>query len=156
MFRPAVRARRPSFPAALLFAAAAAACGGCDNGPERFPTAPAGGTVLCGGVPLDGGRVVFMPLPVDGQVNVGKQARGFVSAEGGFDLSTYAEGDGAVIGEHRVFVEAVDGGNLPDCDGRVAETYTITADGPNLFTIELNARPAGEAGGGDEDEDEED
>ena len=142
--------------AASAFAVLTAVCGGCDTGPEQYPTAPAGGTVACGGRPLEAGRVVFVPIAAPGEVNAGKQARAYVGEGGEFALSTYADGDGAVVGEHRAFVETADGGNLPACSGSVAETFTVTAGGPNRFSIELSPRSPGQVAGGDEDDEDDD
>ena len=79
----------------LCVVAALAAFCGC--GPKRLPTAPVQGKVLYQGKPLEFGGVLFQP-------ENGPLARGKIGADGTFRLSTYREGDGAVLGTHRVQV----------------------------------------------------
>ncbi|MEM9704286.1 MAG: hypothetical protein AAF907_17735 [Planctomycetota bacterium] len=137
----------------------AATTAGCNTGIEEYPTAPASGIVTCNGLPLEAGRVVFMPVGSASNPNAGKQARGYILAGGQFILSTYGSEDGAVIGEHRVLVESAAGGAIGGgCSGRVKETVTVTADGPNEFEIALGPLAPGEqvAAGDDDDEEDED
>ena len=132
-----------TLPALLALGAA-----GCDTGPDRFPVAEAGGIVLCDGNPLSGGLVMFNPQMVGEDMNAGKQARAYIKPDGTFQLGTYEGEDGAVIGTHKVIVQALRGGDEDDdersdaglggCDGRPAELITVTADGDNQFMIELN------------------
>ena len=68
---------------------------GCDQHPT---TAPVQGKVLFGGEPLQFGSVMFQP------VAGGQPARGEIQSDGTFILSTLSEGDGALIGKHRVRV----------------------------------------------------
>lgn len=73
-------------------------CGGGDD----FATAPVSGTVTMNGQPVTGGTITFVPLG-EGEAEVtGKPASGAIQKDGSFTLSTYEEGDGAVIGKHRV------------------------------------------------------
>ena len=149
-------AARPFAPAALIAGLAAAAAAGCGPSLEEYPTAPAGGVVTCGGTPLGSGRVLFSPVPAGNAVEAGKQARGYILEEGRFTLSTYGDGDGAVVGEHRVFVESVEGGDLGECSGKVERTVTVTTDGPNEFTFDLPPASARRPARGEDDEDEDD
>jgi hypothetical protein len=73
-----------------------AGCGG-----DRLATAPAEGKVLYQGKPLEFGYVEFQP-------EAGPNATAMIEADGTFRLSTYGEGDGAVIGEHRVRISCVE------------------------------------------------
>ena len=68
------------------------AAGGCS---DRLETAPVEGKVLCQGKPLQFGSVMFQP-------DVGPPATGVIGPDGTFRLTTYTNGDGAVIGKHRV------------------------------------------------------
>ena len=68
----------------------AAGCGG-----DQLPVAPAEGKVLLDGKPLEFGAVMLQP-------EAGPPARGTISPDGSFTLSTYGNGDGAIIGKHRV------------------------------------------------------
>lgn len=72
---------------------------GCgDGGP---PMAEAGGTVLINGQPLVGADVIFNP-------EYGPTAVGQTDDEGKFDLTTNGK-SGAVIGKHKVAIQAVEG-----------------------------------------------
>lgn len=79
---------------ALLFLMLA----GC--GSRHPPTVPVSGLVaFADGTPIRGGRVEFESE--QGGIN----ARGTLDAEGEFHLSTFRDGDGAVVGRHRVIVQ---------------------------------------------------
>ncbi|MDA1039553.1 MAG: carboxypeptidase-like regulatory domain-containing protein [Planctomycetota bacterium] len=67
---------------------------GCGR-PGAAPTAPVGGTLSAAGTPIAGVNVTFTPAD-------GRSATGITDAEGRFTLSTFATGDGAVPGRHRV------------------------------------------------------
>jgi hypothetical protein len=64
------------------------------------PTSPVRGKVTYKGQPLTKGRVIFEP---DGK---GKQATGEIQPDGTFVLTTYQKDDGAVVGTHRVSIDA--------------------------------------------------
>ena len=66
---------------------------GC--GSDRLPVAPVTGKVFYQGKPLEFGSVMFQP-------DKGPAGRGTIQPDGSFTLSTYSEGDGAVIGQHKV------------------------------------------------------
>ena len=70
---------------------------GC--GSKRLPVAPVEGTVLYQGKPLTSGSVTF--LSASGPVAVGE-----IRNDGAFRLSTYAGGDGAVLGAHQVAISS--------------------------------------------------
>lgn len=71
---------------------------GCGDGlPQRAPVA---GSVTFNGQPVSEGTVTFFPT-------AGRAALGKIQADGTFRLTTYDEGDGALLGEHRVTIEAV-------------------------------------------------
>ena len=83
----------------VLVAMTLAVLGGC--GSDRLPTYPVSGTVsLADGTSLEYGLVEFRP--VDGETMI--SARGYIQADGSFELSTYEKGDGAVAGEHLAIV----------------------------------------------------
>lgn len=67
--------------------------GGCNSNP---PTAPVEGKVLFDGEPLQFGRVMFQ------NTAGGPPAIGEISSDGTFKMSTFADGDGATLGDHRV------------------------------------------------------
>lgn len=76
----------------LVCGLAMTALAGCS---DRMPTTPVEGKVLYQGKPLEFGSVLFQP-------DKGPLARGVIASDGTFRLSTYTDGDGAVVGQHRV------------------------------------------------------
>jgi hypothetical protein len=76
------------------------AISGCaESSIERPKTFPVGGKVTYKGQPVPKGTVTFQPD--DGQAAVGE-----IQADGSYRLTTFAPGDGALPGHHRVFVIA--------------------------------------------------
>jgi hypothetical protein len=84
--------------AALLWAACvcvlALGCG--DN--SRLPMAPVVGIVTFEGLPVAGAKVSFMATGAP------RAATGETDAEGRFELTTFEQGDGAILGSHAVTV----------------------------------------------------
>lgn len=76
-----------------------AALAGCGN--KHLPMAAVEGKVLFRGEPLEFGGVLFQP-------DVGPPALGAIEPDGTFRLSTYRDGDGAVVGLHRVQINCYD------------------------------------------------
>lgn len=75
---------------------------GCGSG-GQFPVAKARGEFLVDGKPLTVGRVMLSPIASgENTTKAGRPAFGDLNAEGAFVLSTYGDGDGAVVGKHRV------------------------------------------------------
>ncbi len=75
---------------------------GCNEAP--FPVAPVSGKVTLDGRPLTQGKVMFAPVRTASNIEVGKPAIGVIQRDGSFVLTTYRNGDGAVVGEHWVTV----------------------------------------------------
>lgn len=73
---------------------------GC-SGSDRPPLAKVSGVVTLDKAPVEGAAVMFMP------VAGGRPAQGLTDAQGKFTLTTFDEGDGAIIGEHKVTVTKV-------------------------------------------------
>lgn len=73
---------------------------GC-GGKKGLETAPVTGEVLYNGKPLPYGSVSFRP-------QAGSPATGEIQSNGSFQLSTYSDGDGAILGTHAVLVNATD------------------------------------------------
>lgn len=86
---------RMSLPLAL----AAALLSGC--GVKTYPVAPVRGKLTHQGQPVSGGSLVFGPIGT-GKGEVGKPGIAQVGPDGSFEVTTYREGDGAVIGKHTV------------------------------------------------------
>ena len=82
----------------VLLTVFAAGCGGAG---VKHPTFPVKGTVTYKGQPVPRGTIRFNPADMELPT-----ARGTIGPDGSFVLETYAEGDGAVAGEHVVTVEA--------------------------------------------------
>src|SRR5262245_61785776 len=85
---------------------------GCGSGGD-FSVAPTTGKVICEGKPVPYVAVYFEPLQDGKAALVGKQAVAFAEADGTFKMSTYGDGDGAVIGKHRVRVGPPRPGSAP-------------------------------------------
>jgi hypothetical protein len=68
---------------------------GCGRHPGTQPTAKVTGTVTYNGQPIERVSVVFTP-------ESGRPASGVTDASGKFTLSTFAPGDGALPGLHKV------------------------------------------------------
>ncbi len=67
---------------------------GCGSG--EMPLGRVSGTVTLDGQPVSGGIIHFMPQS-------GPAATGVIDASGRYNLTTYSEGDGAVIGSHTIY-----------------------------------------------------
>lgn len=130
---------------------------GCGGG-NQLDTVVVRGTVMYQGKPLPYGTISFQP-------QAGPPAMGKIQPDGSFTLSTYGDGDGAIVGPHKVLVSAtaIDAGTAPEADAstemRAAQsviptkyssfsTSGLTADveagKENQFTFELtgDAPPA--------------
>ena len=67
--------------------------------------APVKGRETCGGKPVVDAALIFSPVPrSEEDIEPGKAAAAGTDADGRFFCSTYAEGDGALIGQHRVAI----------------------------------------------------
>jgi hypothetical protein len=82
---------------------------GCSASNE-FPTEEVRGKITYRNAPVTTGTVVFVP---EGDKPA---ATGEIKPDGTFELTTYEENDGAVIGKHTVMVTAVEdmAGKLPE------------------------------------------
>ena len=95
--------RRPcsrSFLCAILSLGLLTALLGCDSG-DRKPTARVHGKVTYKGQPVPEASLVF--VPVDG----GPSGQANADKSGSYALRTYASGDGAVVGDHKVMITAM-------------------------------------------------
>ncbi len=72
---------------------------GCSETIERPKTFPVSGKVTFKGQRVPKGSITFQPDK--GQPSVGE-----IESDGTYKLSTFAQGDGAVPGHHRVFIIA--------------------------------------------------
>jgi hypothetical protein len=147
----AIRIARVSASVAVLFSAML--IGGCGGG-HQLSTAPVRGKVTFNNRPVASAQVIFTP-------ERGRAATGQTGEDGSFVLSTYKNGDGAIIGHHRVTVMALG----PPAEGQtgppgipvpgpstIPEAYSSTAtsglafdvraDGDNVFDIVLSSQPS--------------
>src|SRR4051794_10007672 len=93
----------------VLILAAGLAAGGC--GPAGPQLGEVHGKVTYKGKPLSFGSVVFVPaagLGKEGPTGGGQPASDDIQADGSYILSTNAFGDGAIVGEGKVVVVAID------------------------------------------------
>ena len=88
-----------------LAAAAACGCGDAGSSGPSAPVFPVKGRVTFDGQPASGAFVVFTPqaAPKPGEEPV--RPRATVQPDGGFVLTTAAEGDGAPAGDYAVTVQ---------------------------------------------------
>lgn len=70
-------------------------------GPSRPAVAPVTGRITVGGEPMTTGVIWFYPT-------TGRPATGLIDADGRYALGTFTKGDGALLGDHRVVIEARD------------------------------------------------
>ena len=71
---------------------------GC--GPSRPETATVTGKITFQGKPVPEGTIIFYP-------ENGRSASGRIQADGTYTLTTFEKGDGAILGNHTVTIEAV-------------------------------------------------
>jgi hypothetical protein len=144
--------RKAQFASWLLLCALCLLPTGC--GSSKFPkTVPVSGRVTFQGKPLAGGTVAF--LPVNG--SEGQSSRpvaGEIGPDGGYQLSSFRKGDGAMPGQYHVTVESYSSiptrsepnkpyvRRIPQRYGKPAESglsATIPADasGPLVFDFDV-------------------
>jgi hypothetical protein len=84
-------ARLAPWPLVLLLLA------GCGSG--RPETVPISGKITYAGKPVTQGKIVFYP-------EHGRPATGEIGPDGSYSLTTFDQGDGAVLGKHRVTIKS--------------------------------------------------
>lgn len=131
-----------SRPRRLATLAALFAVVGCGPGHD-YELAPVRGTVAVAGSPLTAGRVMFAPVAAAGSLKSGKPGFGDLQPDGSFVVSSYSEGDGAVVADHWVSVIANTDEAKRQLDGASRVTYpkrlTVATGEENVFAIELSA-----------------
>jgi len=83
---------------------------GCGSKNERA-TAPVQGVVTFKGKPLNTGSLLFVPS------GGGPTAQGNIRPDGTYTMTTYRDGDGAIVGSHDVIIMALEDpaeGKLPE------------------------------------------
>jgi hypothetical protein len=124
---------------------------GCGTGAN---VAPVSGIVNMDGKPLPGGRIMFEPLASGEDKLVGKPAYAEIQPDGSFVLSTFGDGDGAVVGKHHpvVFGNRVEEDPDSPNRGRTGPnigvirmedvTLEVVAGQQNEFTVEVRSKSA--------------
>lgn len=99
-----------------LFGLLAVTSVGCGGSSGEFKVAPVKGKVIFNGQPVTSGSIHFRPVAVQGAKEgmQGKPASGQIQSDGTFVLTTFRQGDGAIVGKHEVSYIPATGG---------AETY---------------------------------
>ncbi len=91
-------ARRFHGLALVVLALAVLSLAGC--GSNQLKTAVVRGTVSYNGKPVPNGTISFIP-------KAGPSATGEIQPDGSYTLTTYRQGDGAVLGQHTVVIVAM-------------------------------------------------
>lgn len=112
-----VSAACPLFLALGMLLVSLAGCGS-----DRKAVAPVEGVVTLDGKPVTSGYVSFDPIDEAGDAFPGKSGVGAIGKDGRYQLSTYEQGDGAIVGRHRVSVtpageedkSSLQGASLPE------------------------------------------
>ena len=120
-----------SFIAAGLVGLMLCGCGG----PQM---APVKGRVMFNGKPVKSAAVTFSPAGAAGQKETGKPGTGFTDEDGNFQLSTFSNYDGALVGNHAVLV-TLDDTNPAKCKREKALTLEVKP-GQNEFTVEMDPK----------------
>lgn len=106
---------RPIFVAGCMLSIAG--CGGAG-----FKFAPVSGQVTMDGKPLPNVHVTFMPLGTTDSDVVGPGSHDLTDADGRFQLRTTTGIPGAVVGNHRISIEAAQEGETgQQSDGAVSQ-----------------------------------
>jgi hypothetical protein len=130
---------RPTF----LLCVGILALAGC--GKVKFQVAHVEGSVTCNGRPVTAGLVVFIPAGTSSEKTdeTGRSASGIIQSDGSYELTTYHEGDGAIVGTHTVQIFAPapdDDAPLTDANryvcGNVSLKKTVE-DGENAIDLDL-------------------
>ena len=107
-----------------LLAVSGLAAAGCDGGTPL--TAPTQGVVELDGTPLTHGTIRFVPKG-------GRSGHGIIQSDGTFSVSTFGDGDGALIGANNISVVSWEGSTGETLDGG-----RYTAPTKSLIPSEFN------------------
>lgn len=129
------------------------AISGCGGGDGELEVVAISGKVTCNGKPLGAGvGVQFVPVAAGANTPyVGKSATAVLQADGTFSLSTYGDGDGAVLGRHRIVIlpatnesqeedpEADEGGAEEEDEDEDEEGTPLPCPAPIELFVEITA-----------------
>jgi hypothetical protein len=106
-------------------------------GCSSSPLATVHGRVTCHGQPVPEAGVIFSPMPkAESDREAGKAASGSTDADGRFVLTTYKDGDGALIGKHRASI-ILDNTHPSPC-GQSKLVQVEVKPGDNEINIEMS------------------
>jgi hypothetical protein len=113
---------------------------GCGGGtPGHLPTASVFGRITYQGKPLAQGEITFIPTASGTGV---RAAYGRLDEQGRYCLTTYRDGDGAILGEHRVAIASREEVS-PDAGKQVSPDGLVTPGiSPGSLIPERYANPA--------------
>lgn len=146
MIRNALLPRRPSVVRGLILIALSVALPlGCGGDPNKPKLGRVSGTVTYNGEPVPKGIVTFVPT----DSATGQSATGEIGPDGSYELTTFTQGDGAVLGNHLVLVQSmemdpsIEGGSMPipDAQGNLPidpPKYLVPAKYSSTSTTDLN------------------
>lgn len=80
---------------ALTLTVLLSAAVGCNQ--SKYDVSPVSGIVKVADRPLVGAKVLFAPVAKEGSAEGGKPAFGRTESDGSFHLTTYKDGDGAIV-----------------------------------------------------------
>ncbi len=109
---------------------------GCESSSDLAQTAKVQGMISYQGKPVTTGTVMFIP------VAGGPPATGQIQPDGSYVMKTYFSADGAVLGEHKVTITALDmGTGLPEDEATepkplIPEKYSRDATSGLTATVE--------------------
>jgi len=78
---------------------------GCSGGAKQAETGKVSGKVTYEGKPVEAGSISFVPITAGTSGDTGlavKPAGGTIKSDGSYVLTTYLDGDGAIVGRHTV------------------------------------------------------
>ena len=78
---------------------------GCSGGAKQAATGKVSGKVTYEGKPVEAGSITFIPISEGTSADTGvaiKPAGGTIKSDGSYVLTTYQDGDGAVVGRHKI------------------------------------------------------
>lgn len=107
-----------SLTSCTIFLTALALISGCDSGPA---TGRVAGAVTYNSEAVKEGTVTFYPT------QGGRPATGRIQSDGTYELSTFGDGDGALVGEYRIAVEAKSVVGGPPAPKSLKEEITQTS-----------------------------
>lgn len=149
--------KRAALGGSLVLAFSAAVLVGCGTDASRPKLGRVSGKVTYNGQPVTKGIVSFVPRGGPG-AETGQSATGEIGSDGSYTLTTFENGDGAVLGEHTVLVMAREedpaikghGMPIPNAKGKITikpakslvpEKYATAANSPLRYTVKEGSNP---------------